>query len=88
MDHVSLVVDYGNGAMKTFMNLPWTQLMTIPDVLAAAGGGPPGLLVEDFTDRGGRRVVRSIDGSSPAPASRSGSPGSVRHRSATGYRPT
>jgi hypothetical protein len=65
MEHVSLVVDYGNGAMKSFMNLPWTQNMTIPDVLAAAGVAPPGLAVEQFTNRAGRQVVRSVDGVAP-----------------------
>jgi hypothetical protein len=65
MEHVSLVVDYGNGAMKSFLNLPWTQDMTIPDVLSAAGAAPPGLMVEQFTNRAGRQVVQSVDGVAP-----------------------
>jgi hypothetical protein len=44
---VSLVVDYSNGARKTFAHLPWAEGMDILDTLHSSAQHAPGLAVEE-----------------------------------------
>ena len=58
---VSLEVDYGNGARRSWAALPWTQGMSVLDALVAAAAFRPGLTYElRGTDQAA--LVTSIDG--------------------------
>jgi hypothetical protein len=54
---VSLTIDFGNGARRDFARLPWTEGMTVADVLKSAGKFRPGIT---YTQRG--ELLTSIDG--------------------------
>ncbi len=58
---MSLEVDYGNGARRSWAALPWTQGMSVLDALVAAAAFRPGLTYElRGTDQAA--LVTSIDG--------------------------
>lgn len=64
---VSVLVDFSNGATKSFASVPWAERMSVTKALDAAAAIPPGLAYEfdsEFFDRGGRRVgtLKSVDG--------------------------
>ena len=40
---VRLVIDYGDGTIKTFVGLPWKKSMTVLDVMNAAKSRPHGI---------------------------------------------
>lgn len=64
---ITLTIDYGNGAQKSFAGIPWQQPDGILEVLKAASSISPGLVYEThgggFT-RGGQQPISiaSIDG--------------------------
>ena len=65
---VSLTIDYGNGAQKSFAAIPLSQEMVLLQVLEAAGSIKPGVEFEFNvtldSDRSGRQrgFIASIDG--------------------------
>ena len=64
---VSVLIDFSNGATKSFAQIPLTGRMSVTQALDAAALTPPGLAYEfeaDFIDRGGRNVgtIKSVDG--------------------------
>jgi hypothetical protein len=68
LETVTLIIDYGNGAQKSFASIPWRQGMDVLEVLGAAESINPGLAFEFSvtleSDRAGRQrgFIASIDG--------------------------
>jgi hypothetical protein len=58
---VRLVIDYGDGTIKTFADLPWSKGATVLDVMNAAKARPRGIT---FSHRGSGATafLREIDG--------------------------
>jgi len=57
---VHLAVDYGDGVMKTIMDIPWTQGQTVLDVMNAAKARPHGITFE-FRGSGSSAFLTKID---------------------------
>jgi Domain of unknown function (DUF4430) len=57
---VRLVIDYGDGAMKTMTNLPWAKGNTVLDVMNAAKNHPHGITF-NYTGSGGSAFLTKID---------------------------
>ena len=62
MTNVSLTIDYSNGSQKLFTTIPWSQRLTILEVLQAAVSISPGLLAEFTESREGWVMDLSLDG--------------------------
>ena len=66
-DAVSVLVDFSNGATKSFAQVALSGRMSVTQALDAAALIAPGLAYEfdaEFVDRGGRNVgtIKSVDG--------------------------
>lgn len=66
-DTVSILVDFSNGATKSFAQVPLAGRMSVTQALDAAASIAPGLTYDfdaTFVDRGGRNVgtIKSVDG--------------------------
>jgi hypothetical protein len=57
---VRLVVDYGNGVIKTIIGLPWTKGSTVLDVMNAAKRRPHGINFS-YTGSGASAFLTRID---------------------------
>jgi ABC-type glycerol-3-phosphate transport system substrate-binding protein len=57
---VRLVIDYGDGSVKTFTNLPWTKGNTVLDVMNAAKNHPHGITFS-YSGSGGSAFLTKID---------------------------
>jgi Domain of unknown function (DUF4430) len=57
---VRLVVDYGNGVIKTVIGLPWTKGSTVLDVMNAAKSRPHGISFS-YTGSGASAFLTRID---------------------------
>jgi hypothetical protein len=57
---VHLAVDYGDGVMKTIMDIPWMQGQTVLDVMNAAKVRPHGITFE-FRGSGSSAFLTKID---------------------------
>jgi Domain of unknown function (DUF4430) len=57
---VALVIDYNDGVVKSYANLPWTKGMTVLDMMNAAKAHTHGITFE-FTGRGGTAFLTQID---------------------------
>lgn len=57
---VHLAIDYGDGVMKTIMDIPWTQGQTVLDVMNAAKARPHGINFE-FRGSGSSALLTKID---------------------------
>ena len=57
---VRLVVDYGDGVIKTNTDLPWTKGSTVLDVMNAAKGRPHGITFS-YTGSGASAFLTRID---------------------------
>ena len=60
VETVHLVVDYGDGAMKIINDIPWTQGLTVLDVMNAAKMRPHGITFE-FSGSGSSALLTKID---------------------------
>src|ERR1700734_568667 len=58
---VRLVIDYGDGSLKLYTDIPWSSRMTILDVMNSARTHPHGI---SFTYRGSAEaaLLTAIDG--------------------------
>lgn len=66
-DSISVLVDFSNGATKSFAHIPLSGRMSVTQALDAAKLIAPGLSYQfdaEFVDRGGRNVgtIESVDG--------------------------
>ena len=57
---VRLVIDYGDGVIKTITGLPWTKGNTVLDVMNAAKSRPHGISFS-YTGSGGSAFLTQID---------------------------
>jgi hypothetical protein len=57
---VRLVIDYGDGVIKTFVDLPWTKGGTVLDVMNAAKARPHGITFS-YSGSGGSAFLSQID---------------------------
>ncbi len=57
---VRLVIDYGDGAVKIFTDLPWSKGTTVLDVMNAAQGRPHGITFK-HTGSGATALLTQID---------------------------
>ena len=57
---VRLVVDYGDGVIKTITGLPWAKGSTVLDVMNAAKGRPHGITF-NYTGSGASALLTRID---------------------------
>src|SRR5262249_18284277 len=57
---VRLVVDYGDGVIKTITRLPWAKGSTVLDVMNAAKDRPPGITFS-YTGSGASALLTRID---------------------------
>jgi hypothetical protein len=57
---VRLVIDYGDGVIKTITNLPWTKGSTVLDVMNAAKSRPQGIRF-GYTGSGASAFLTQID---------------------------
>ena len=57
---VRLVVDYGNGVIKTIIGLPWTKGSTVLDVMNTAKSRPHGISF-GYTGNGASAFLTQID---------------------------
>ena len=57
---IRLVVDYGDGAIKTVPGLPWSKGSTVLDVMNAAKARPHGITFS-YTGSGGSSFLTQID---------------------------
>jgi hypothetical protein len=57
---VRLVVDYGDGVVKTITDLPWAKGSTVLDVMNAAKGRPHGITFS-YTGSGASSFLTRID---------------------------
>jgi hypothetical protein len=57
---VRLVIDYGDGAVKIFTDLPWSKGATVLDVMNAAQGRPRGITFK-HTGSGASALLTQID---------------------------
>src|SRR6266849_6570328 len=57
---IRLVVDYGDGVIKTITGLPWAKGSTVLDVMNAAKGRPHGISFS-YTGSGASAFVTRID---------------------------
>jgi len=57
---VQLVIDYGDGVIKSFVDLPWTKGMTVLDMMNAAKTHSHGITF-GFTGSGGTAFLAQID---------------------------
>lgn len=62
MNTVSVTVDYGNGARKSFTRLPWRKGLTLLEALDAARAVPPGIAVAYGSSRNGSVIDLTLDG--------------------------
>ena len=58
---VSLEIDFGNGAKKSYADLPWQPEMTVADALSAARDFQPGLQFEQI-GTGESGFLNSLEG--------------------------
>ena len=57
---VRLIIDYGDGVIKTMTGLPWSKGNTVLDVMNAAKGHPHGITFS-YTGSGGSSFLTKID---------------------------
>jgi hypothetical protein len=57
---IRLVVDYGDGVIKTITDLPWSKGSTVLDVMNAAKGHPHGITFS-YTGSSGAAFLTQID---------------------------
>lgn len=57
---VRLIIDYGDGVIKTMTDLPWSKGNTVLDVMNAAKGHPHGITFS-YTGSGGSSFLSRID---------------------------
>ena len=57
---IRLVIDYGDGVIKTMTGLPWSKGSTVLDVMNAAKGRPHGITFS-YTGSGGAAFLTRID---------------------------
>ena len=62
MATASMTIDYSNGSTKSFTTIPWSHGLTILEALEAAQSTPPGLAMEQGSDRVGAVIVHQLDG--------------------------
>jgi carbohydrate-selective porin OprB len=57
---IRLVIDYGDGVIKTMTGLPWSKGSTVLDVMNAAKARPHGMTFS-YSGSGGSSVLNQID---------------------------